>query len=54
MVRADLDDFVSCFRSGRRFDREESERFRRFCQMTSYVLHGAHSKRTAGHLGRRR
>ena len=30
MVRADLDDFVNCYRSGRRFDREESERFRRF------------------------
>ena len=30
MVRADLDDFVACFRSGRRFEREESEKFRRF------------------------
>ena len=30
MVRADLDDFVASYRSGRRFEREESERFRRF------------------------
>jgi type I restriction enzyme M protein len=30
MVRADLDDFVACYRSGLRFEREESERFRRF------------------------
>lgn len=30
MVRADLDDFVSCYRSGRRFEREEAERFRKF------------------------
>lgn len=30
MVRADLDDFVKRYQSGRRFDRAESERFRRF------------------------
>jgi type I restriction enzyme M protein len=30
MVRADLDDFVACYRSGRRLEREESERFRKF------------------------
>ena len=30
MTRADLDDFVGCFRSGRRSERGESERFRRF------------------------
>lgn len=30
MVRADLDEFVQCYRSGRRFEREEGERFRRF------------------------
>ena len=30
MVRADLDDFVACYRSGRRFEREESGKFRRF------------------------
>lgn len=30
MKKADLDDFVACYRSGRRFEREESERFRRF------------------------
>ncbi|WP_024879235.1 hypothetical protein [Methylosinus sp. LW3] len=30
MVRADLDDFVACYRSGRRYEREDSERFRRF------------------------
>jgi type I restriction enzyme M protein len=28
MVRGDLDDFVSCYRSGRRHEREETERFR--------------------------
>jgi type I restriction enzyme M protein len=30
MVRADLDDFVPCYRSGRRFEREETEKFKRF------------------------
>jgi type I restriction enzyme M protein len=30
MVRADLDDFVACYRSGRRSERVESERFKRF------------------------
>ena len=30
LVRADLDDFVAAFRSGRRHERVESERFRRF------------------------
>ena len=30
MMRADLDDFLACYRSGRRFEREETERFRRF------------------------
>lgn len=30
LTRADLDDFVACFRPGARQDREESERFRRF------------------------
>ncbi|MGH6714777.1 MAG: N-6 DNA methylase [Bradyrhizobium sp.] len=30
MVRADLDDFVACYRSGNRSRREESENFRRF------------------------
>jgi type I restriction enzyme M protein len=30
MVRADLDDFVACYRSGRRHERAESEKFRRF------------------------
>lgn len=30
MVRADLDDFVACYRAGRRFEREEGEKFRRF------------------------
>ncbi len=30
MVRADLEDFVACYRSGRRFERVESERFKRF------------------------
>src|SRR5271166_4026874 len=30
MVRADLDDFVASYCSGRRFERVESERFRRF------------------------
>lgn len=30
MVRADLHDFIACYRPGRRFEREESEKFRRF------------------------
>jgi type I restriction enzyme M protein len=30
LTRADLDDFVECFKPGRRGKREESERFRRF------------------------
>lgn len=30
LTRADLDDFVACYRSGKRFKRKESERFRRF------------------------
>jgi type I restriction enzyme M protein len=30
MIRADLDDFVACYKSGRRHERAESERFRRF------------------------
>jgi type I restriction enzyme M protein len=30
MVRADLDDFVACYASGRRRRRQETERFRRF------------------------
>lgn len=30
MTRADLDDFVANYRSGRRFERVEGERFRRF------------------------
>ena len=30
MVRADLDDFVACYKSGRRHERAETERFRRF------------------------
>jgi type I restriction enzyme M protein len=30
MTRADLDDFVACYRSGRIYQREETERFRRF------------------------
>lgn len=30
MARGDLDDFVACYRSGRRFERVESERFKRF------------------------
>ncbi|WP_439492384.1 HsdM family class I SAM-dependent methyltransferase [Bosea sp. (in: a-proteobacteria)] len=30
MVKADLGDFTACYRSGRRFGREESERFRRY------------------------
>ncbi len=30
MVRADLDDFVASYKSGRRHEREESERFKRY------------------------
>lgn len=30
MVKVDLGDFTACYRSGRRFGREESERFRRY------------------------
>ena len=30
MARADLDDFVACCKSGRRHERAETERFRRF------------------------
>lgn len=30
MARADLDDFVACYRTGRRSERAESERFKRF------------------------
>ena len=30
MVRADLDDFVACYRSGNRSRRQETEKFRRF------------------------
>ena len=30
MARADLDDFVACYRAGRRMERVESERFKRF------------------------
>ncbi len=30
MMRADLDDFIACYRSGRRSQRVESEKFRRF------------------------
>jgi type I restriction enzyme M protein len=30
MVRADLEDFVARYRSGRRHERSETERFRRF------------------------
>jgi type I restriction enzyme M protein len=30
MMRADLDDFVACYKSGRRHERAEAERFRRF------------------------
>lgn len=30
MVRADLDDFVACYRSGHRSQREETEKFKRF------------------------
>jgi len=30
MTRDDLDDFVACYKSGRRHERTETERFRRF------------------------
>jgi len=30
LVHADLEDFVSCYKSGRRHEREESERFKRY------------------------
>ena len=30
MTRADLDDFVACYKSGRRHERAETDRFRRF------------------------
>jgi type I restriction enzyme M protein len=30
MTRIDLDDFVACYKSGRRYERVETERFRRF------------------------
>jgi type I restriction enzyme M protein len=30
MVRADLDDFIACYRSGQRSKREESEKFKCF------------------------
>jgi type I restriction enzyme M protein len=30
MTRADLDDFVTCYKSGWRHERRETERFRRF------------------------
>lgn len=30
MTRADLDDFVACYKSGRRHERAETERFHRF------------------------
>jgi type I restriction enzyme M protein len=30
MTGADLRDFVACYRSGRRFERKESDRFKRF------------------------
>jgi len=32
MTRADLDDFVACYKSGRRHERTEAERFRCFAQ----------------------
>ena len=32
MMRADLDDFVVCYKSGRRHERTEADRFRRFSQ----------------------
>ena len=30
MTRADLDGFIACYRSGRRHERAETERFRRY------------------------
>jgi len=30
MVPADIEDFIACYRSGRRAKREESEKFKRF------------------------
>lgn len=30
MTRADLDDFVACYQSGRRHERTETDRFRHF------------------------
>ena len=30
MTRADLDDFVACYRSGKVYERAETERFRKF------------------------
>jgi len=30
MVRADLDGFVACYRAGRRQERRETERFRKY------------------------
>jgi type I restriction enzyme M protein len=30
MTRSDLDDFVACYKSGRRHERAETERFRHF------------------------
>ena len=30
MTRADLDDFVTCYRSGQVYERKETERFRKF------------------------
>ena len=30
MTRADLDDFVACYKSGRQRERAETDRFRRF------------------------
>ena len=30
MTRADLDDFVACYHSGRRHEHAETDRFRRF------------------------
>jgi type I restriction enzyme M protein len=30
MTRADLDDFVACYKSGQRHERVETDRFRRF------------------------
>ena len=30
MVRGDLHDFIACYKTGRRHEREESERFKRY------------------------